>query len=510
MKKWIIRKPEMYRAMREASFSPGIAATVLIVFFMLVVNYIVREIPASMIDYAYYASHPADNSREALQIIIYYSTAPSTMFWSLSLTVIMIGIVTLYVKRAEKRPLATIGLSRERFVPRFAVGYLLGIVMMSLNGLWDVALRAPAYTGFQPVALLFIPFYIIQASSEEILFRGYMLSSIMTKTGVIRAVLFTSLLFALLHVGDTQVLVLVQLFFFGALCALLTMRTNSLWAACGLHAAWNFAFGLFFPVVYGQLATSYSMFTVSTDVPIDWGIFGSPVVLPGIALCILLIALVLFAGKNRLVVTQTEGEQMVFRARRIAKSSLRHRRDDFGKPYTRHPMGVVQLLEDDTGRAAVLLADACNVGGIAPDSLTSFNADVMAAVNALLRMGDETDLEYGKRVRANPAALAVWKAQLVFEEKLLIDRTRWDRRRSTSLSQRPDIYFCPMVRRDLHQPECVGIMRLVDDYADDDAHASLRYLDRRICPRCAKRREVAAKSGAPIPQPQAFSASREM
>ena len=205
MKKWIIRKPEMYRAMREASFSPGIAATVLIVFFMLVVNYIVREIPASMIDFTYYASHPANNSREALQVMLNYATAPSTMLWALSLTVIMIGIVVLYVKRAEKRPLATIGLSRERIVPRFAVGYLLGFVLLILSAAWEAASRATAYTGFQPVALLFIPLYIIQASSEEILFRGYMLSSITAKTSVIRAVLLTSALFALLHVGDEDV-----------------------------------------------------------------------------------------------------------------------------------------------------------------------------------------------------------------------------------------------------------------------------------------------------------------
>ncbi len=486
MKKWIIRKPEMYRAMREASFSPGVAATVLIVFFMLVVNYIVREIPASIIDYTYYASHPTNNSSEALQIVLNYATAPSTMLWALSLTVIMIGIVVLYVKRAEKRPLATIGLSHERIAPRFAVGYLLGFVLLILSTAWEAASRTTVYTGFQSVALLFIPLYIIQASSEEILFRGYMLSSITVKTGVIRAVLFTSFLFALLHVGDTNILVLVQLFFLGVLCALLTVRTNSLWAACGVHAAWNFAFGLFSPVTYGHITTSYSMFTFgSSDTLINWGVFGGPGTLPAIALIIIMIVLVLFVGKNRVIARATEGEQMVFRAQEIAQKALAPCKDEFGKPYIRHSVGVMQMLETDAERTAVLLADACNMGGLAPDSLTGFSADVLTAVNALIR-GDDTDLEYGTQVRSNPAALAVWTAQLLFEEKLLIEKTEWNNRRSKTASRRPDIYHCPMLRRDIRRAECLDIIPMVEDYADDDAHAALRYLDRGRCMRCAK------------------------
>ena len=67
-----------------------------------------------------------------------------------------------------------------------------------------------------------------------------------------------------------------------------------------------------------------------------------------------------------------------------------------------------------------------------------------------------------------------------------------------------------MLRRDIHQPDCTDIIRLVDGYAEDDAHASVRYLDRRLCLRCAKHWEGALEPRHPIPQPQAMGAPREM
>lgn len=500
MKKWIIRKPEMYHAMREASFSPGITATLLIAFFMLVANYIIREIPASIIDYTYYATHPATNSGDAIQVRIHYATAPSTMLLALSLTAILTAIVVLYVKRIERRPLSTIGFSRQRIVPRFAVGYLLGILMLAISVVWEAVSRTSAYTGFQPVALLFIPAYMIQASSEEVLFRGYLLSSFSAKTGIIRAVLLTSLLFALMHVGNygINILVLGQLFFLGVLFAFLTIRTGSLWAACGVHAAWSFTAGLLFPAYYGHLHTSYSLFSMKF-MQFNHGVWGDLEVLSAIPLGFIMIALVLFVGKNRLVVRPAEGEQMYFRALRIAKSALTPCRDDFRKPYIRHPLAVAQMLDSDTGRTAVLLAAACNTGGFYADSLTGFSEDVMSAVLALVR-GDDTDLEYGMRVRANHTALEIWKAQIVFEEKLLIEKTEWNRRRSKAASHQPDICPCPMLRRDMHRAECLDIVSMVDSYADDDAHAALRYLDRGRCIRCAKHGNTPVKPGTLAPQ----------
>lgn len=492
MKKWIIRKPAMYRAMREASFSSGIATSIAITFVIWVVYSMVREIPAGLIDtgYSLYSSFNHYN----------YITDPGTMLISLSLTTILIALVLLYVKRVEQRSLSTIGLSRQHVLPRFGFGFLLGVLLLTAYALLELFTWSFTYSGFKPIALLFFPAFIVQAVSEELLYRGYLLSSLTAKTGVIPAVLISSAVFTFLQIGNhgSNVLSLTNLFLIAVLAAFLTIRTGSLWAACGVHAAWSFTAGLLFPAYYGHLHTSYSLFSMKF-MQFNRGVWGDLEVLPAIPLGFIMIALVLFVGKNRLVVRPTEAEQMYFRALHIAKTALSRCKDDFGKPYIRHPLAVAQMLDGDTGRITVLLAAACNTGGLDAGSLTGFSEDVMLAVRALVR-GDDTDLEYGLRVRANHTALEVWKAQIVFEEKLLIEKTEWNRRRSKAASHQSDIWLCPMLRRDIRRAECLDIVSMVDSYADDDAHAALRYLDRSRCIRCAKHGNTPVKPGPLVPQ----------
>ncbi len=481
--------------MREASFSPGVVASVVIAFVMWVVYSIVREIPAGFVDTANYMPLVSNH--------YHYITKPSTMLVSLSLTAILVTIVLLYVKRVEQRPLSTIGLSRRHALPRFGFGFLLGTLLLVAYATLELTTWSFSYSGFKPVALLFIPAFILQAASEEMLYRGYLLSSLTAKTGVVSAVLLSSAVFTFLRIGDhgTNVLNMTILFLMAVLAALLTIRTGSLWAACGLHAAWSFTKGLAFTTYYGNLHTSYALFSMKF-LQFDRGVRGDWEVLPVIPLAVIMIVLVLFAGKNRLITRPTEEEQAYFLALGIAKAALASRKDDFSKPYIRHATGVADMLDSGDERIAALLAVACNTGGLKPDSLEGFSQGVIDTVKLLIR-SDESALQYGMRIRKNPVALAIWTAQTVFEEKLLVERTRWNKRRGKAISGQSDTYPCPLLRRDMHGDECADIARLVDDYADDASHAALRYLDRDRCMRCVKHRRGATESSSLIPQQSA-------
>src|SRR5436853_116712 len=88
-----------------------------------------------------------------------------------------------------------------------AIGTILGIVAVAplilmtffLSGQWD-ALPA-ALSGFAIAA----PFFFIQASSEEIMFRGWMMQTIAARHGALIGLVASSLLFALGHIdpGET-------------------------------------------------------------------------------------------------------------------------------------------------------------------------------------------------------------------------------------------------------------------------------------------------------------------
>jgi membrane protease YdiL (CAAX protease family) len=91
----------------------------------------------------------------------------------------------------------------------------------------------------------------------------------------------------------------------GAFLALLLLRTNSIWASCGVHGAWNFTIGLLGPVSMGKglPPVDYAMFNagkVMEDAP--YTIVGDPYYLILIGVFLAAIALLLFSGQGRLIV----------------------------------------------------------------------------------------------------------------------------------------------------------------------------------------------------------------
>ncbi|MFU8868553.1 lysostaphin resistance A-like protein [Natronococcus sp.] len=88
---------------------------------------------------------------------------------------------------------------------------------------------------------------LLAATTEEIVFRGYLLSFIGHNWGWPAAIVLTSILFGLLHngkvagTGASELYVLVTTSA-GLLYALVTYYTESVWNAVVLHAVWNTVF----------------------------------------------------------------------------------------------------------------------------------------------------------------------------------------------------------------------------------------------------------------------------
>lgn len=83
----------------------------------------------------------------------------------------------------------------------------------------------------------------IPAAAEEALVRGYPLRAVAEATGPARALAFTSVGFALLHVANPGAtpLALINLAAAGLFLGALALRTGSLWWATGAHLGWNWA-----------------------------------------------------------------------------------------------------------------------------------------------------------------------------------------------------------------------------------------------------------------------------
>ncbi len=105
-------------------------------------------------------------------------------------------------------------------------------VLSDLTPLWTVMRTADA-------PLLWIIAAIGAPASEEILFRGFLLSALaQSRLGFIGAALLTNIAWTGLHAGYTMV-GLVDVFLFGLVASWLLWRTGSLWVPIIAHAIYN-------------------------------------------------------------------------------------------------------------------------------------------------------------------------------------------------------------------------------------------------------------------------------
>lgn len=95
--------------------------------------------------------------------------------------------------------------------------------------------------------LLILPGIVLQAASEEILCRGFLLGALKKKISVPAAVLISSTVFVLPHFlgmlscePEYFIVGTINLYLISILFSVLTLRRGNIWMACGLHFGWNY------------------------------------------------------------------------------------------------------------------------------------------------------------------------------------------------------------------------------------------------------------------------------
>ncbi|WBQ13886.1 CPBP family intramembrane metalloprotease [Hyphomonadaceae bacterium BL14] len=171
-------------------------------------------------------------------------------------------LTALWAGLVERRGASSLGLSWRGAGGRFAVGLLVGILMLtltSLGGLAAMAVMAPAdgpalvaAADTRSVPLAFAGLlglvalgFLIQGAVEELVFRGWLMSALVARWGLRTGVIVTSTAFMLLH---AHVLVsglvfgisaLVTLGLTGLVFAMLCLWRGSIIEACGAHGMFN-------------------------------------------------------------------------------------------------------------------------------------------------------------------------------------------------------------------------------------------------------------------------------
>jgi membrane protease YdiL (CAAX protease family) len=172
------------------------------------------------------------------------------------LSIVVAGLAAhlVMLKFVDRRGWSYVGLAARDGSPgRLATGFALGAAAIAIPCVllvgvgWLGVVRAPGNGSVIGRELTTVLAVLVPAAlAEELMMRGYLLSALADGMGRSAGLLVTSIVFALLHVGNPGMepgaLVVVGLagIFLGAV----RFATSSLYAAWAAHLAWNVVLGL--------------------------------------------------------------------------------------------------------------------------------------------------------------------------------------------------------------------------------------------------------------------------
>jgi membrane protease YdiL (CAAX protease family) len=218
----------------------------------------------------------------------------------------------------EDLPWRSLGWTRHRGWMRDAfVGLIVGgaavcvaALVGAVAGGYRISFGAPGAKEFAQTLAASGLIFLLGAAGEEMTFRGYPLQTLMRSWPIVPALVFSSITFGLVHMGNPHVVpgfTLVNTALAGAWLAVAYWRTRSLWFPFGLHFGWNWVQGALLgsPVSGITRITPHPLMSFNDAGPVWIG--GGAYGIEGGAACTLAIVLaMLFVWRTRLLQASPE------------------------------------------------------------------------------------------------------------------------------------------------------------------------------------------------------------
>ncbi|HEM5490487.1 TPA: CPBP family intramembrane metalloprotease [Streptococcus suis] len=192
--------------------------------------------------------------------------------------------IILWARFVEKSPWLGLGMTKKGAFKDFIIGWGIGAAMLITCVLlmWGFGAIRISSVQFSPQLfgefLVLVLAWSVQGTTEELLARGWMFSSLAAKHNIPVGILVSSLFFTFLHLGNDGIsfIPLLDLTLFAILACLALLKTGNLWVISGIHAAWNCFQGNVFAFPVSGTQAGQAFIAVETSGP-DWlsgGIFG--------------------------------------------------------------------------------------------------------------------------------------------------------------------------------------------------------------------------------------------
>lgn len=276
-----------------------------VMFFVVTFGEVLVMLPielAVMFTNADYMEAAAAGDVERLtEVSMEIATSDTLLIGMLFANIAMILLTMLFCKVVQKRKMRTLGFVKKDLFKEYGIGLAIGFAMFSIAVLLCVVTGALHFDGFSSNFALgtFILFglgYMIQGMAEEVLCRSYLLVSVARRYPMWVAVIFNSVLFAALHLGNSGIsaLAFVNLTLFGIFASVYFIKRGNIWGIGAIHSIWNFVQGNFYGIKVSGMDVSCTVFNSVMVDGREWmngGAFGLE---GGLAVTIVLVAATLW------------------------------------------------------------------------------------------------------------------------------------------------------------------------------------------------------------------------
>lgn len=166
---------------------------------------------------------------------------------SILISTLMVSIATyFFVKVYQKRTAKSMGLVSNKKINSYLLGIGISFIMISLTfslaalfGGYDIKVNIE---NVNPLVFIFFIFgWMCQGFEEEFIVRSAIMNYFASRSGVFVGIVSNSLIFAILHLGNSSfnLLAFINLFIIGLVFSMIFYITDNIYASAGAHSMWN-------------------------------------------------------------------------------------------------------------------------------------------------------------------------------------------------------------------------------------------------------------------------------
>lgn len=164
------------------------------------------------------------------------------------ISTLMVSLATyFFVKVYQKRTTKSMGLVSDNKIKSYFLGIGISFIMLSLA--FSLATLFDGYDikvnteNVNPLVFVFFIFgWMCQGFEEEFIVRSAIMNYFASRSGVFIGIVSNSLIFAILHLGNSSfnLLAFINLFIIGLVFSMLFYLTDNIYTSAGAHSMWNF------------------------------------------------------------------------------------------------------------------------------------------------------------------------------------------------------------------------------------------------------------------------------